>query len=148
MLPGCTNHRLCMHLDIIWMDYLDMQQKLNPGRYIKAFAWHPKQPVPKISVQGECTLYASACAPFQGSGSLHWLVWLLCNGIKKEDRACMHAWMVTPIQKYNHNACLPSYTALGESSELKMILNYDGRRIGGGERTKRQLICRKITTLL
>jgi len=29
------------------MDYLDMQQKLNPGRYIKAFAWHPKQPVPK-----------------------------------------------------------------------------------------------------
>ncbi len=41
--------------------------------------------------------------------------------------------MVTPIQKYNHNACLPSYTGLGESSELKMILNYDERRIGGGE---------------
>jgi len=42
--------------------------------------------------------------------------------------------MVTPIQKYNHNACLPSYTGLGESSELKMILTYDERRIGGGGR--------------
>ncbi len=39
--------------------------------------------------------------------------------------------MVTPIQKYNHNTCLPSYKGLGESSELKMILNFDERRIGG-----------------
>lgn len=44
--------------------------------------------------------------------------------------------MVTPIQKYNHNACLPSYTGLGESSELKMILTYDERRIGGGGEDK------------
>lgn len=74
------------------MDYLDMQQKLNPGRYIKAFAWHPKQPVPKISVQGECTLYASACAPFQGSGSLHWLV-LVAMQWDKKGRQGMHACM-------------------------------------------------------